>query len=68
MVVLLAAVVVGAALAKSQGFCDTFKPKSASTEGLYEQGEHANSATDIAGLESSDIVLEKVGNPSALTV
>ena len=62
--------VVGAAAGAlgSSRIRDTLKAKTTVTEGLYEQSEHGNSIADDAGVGTSDIVLEKVGNPSAETL
>ena len=64
---LLVVGVVGAALGIPR-IRNTIKPKTTTTEGIYEGGEHENSIADDAGVGVSDIVLETTGNPSATTV
>jgi spore coat protein CotH len=64
---LLVVGVVGTALMTPR-IRSAIKPKTATAEGIYEEGEHGNSIADDVGVGASDIVLETTGNPSATTV
>ena len=67
IVTLLVVGAAGGALGSAR-IRDTLKPKPTATEGIYEQSADGNSISDDAGVGTSDIVLEKVDNPSSETL